>query len=105
MKLWPSLLLMAMPVAATFAADPPPTAGTALVTGSDRGIGFALVQEFESRGWQVIATSRNPATSDEITLPTRTPAEVAKALVLAIEGLKPEQNGKFLSITGKEVPW
>jgi hypothetical protein len=34
-----------------------------------------------------------------------TPAEVAHALVLSIEQLTPEQNGKFMSITGKEVPW
>jgi NAD(P)-dependent dehydrogenase (short-subunit alcohol dehydrogenase family) len=40
-----------------------------------------------------------------ITAPTRTPAEVAHALVLLIEQLTPEQNGKFISITGKEVPW
>jgi NAD(P)-dependent dehydrogenase (short-subunit alcohol dehydrogenase family) len=40
-----------------------------------------------------------------ITVPTRTPTEVAHALVLSIEQLTPEQNGKFLSITGKEVPW
>jgi len=25
--------------------------------------------------------------------------------VLLIEQLTPEQNGKFISITGKEVPW
>ena len=40
-----------------------------------------------------------------ITRPTRTPAEVARALVLAIEQLTPEQNGKFCSLSGKEVPW
>ena len=40
-----------------------------------------------------------------ITSPTRTPAEVAHALVLAIEQLTPEQNGKFYSLAGKEVPW
>lgn len=32
----------------------------ALITGSDRGIGFALVQELASRGWRVIATCRDP---------------------------------------------
>ena len=40
-----------------------------------------------------------------ITAPTRTPAEAAHALVLSIEQLAPEQNGRFLSVTGKEVPW
>jgi len=32
----------------------------ALITGSDRGIGFALVQELETRGWRVLATCRDP---------------------------------------------
>jgi NAD(P)-dependent dehydrogenase (short-subunit alcohol dehydrogenase family) len=146
MKTWSSLLLMAMLAAPSLAADPPPDAGTALITGSDRGIGFALVQEFDGRGWQVIATTRDPAKatalkfaldagarrsvitvlmspgavdtdmqrvirSDQakagkpITAPTRTPEEVARALVLAIEELEPGQNGRFISITGKEVPW
>ena len=171
MKLW-TLLLIALSPAASFAADSPPNSGTALITGSDRGIGFALVQEFESRGWQVIAISSgygslasveslasagypssyfyamskaalnmglrefaldpgvkrgvitvllSPGAVDTdmqrtirsdmaqagkpITSPTRTPAEVAHALVLAIEQLTPEQNGKFYSLAGKEVPW
>ena len=38
-------------------ADPP----VALITGSDRGIGFALTQEFSARGWKVIATCRDPS--------------------------------------------
>jgi NAD(P)-dependent dehydrogenase (short-subunit alcohol dehydrogenase family) len=195
MKLW-SLLVVALMPASSLAADSPPNPGTAFITGSDRGIGFALVQEFETRGWQVIATARDPAKATElsafakahprvtvekldvtdtvasveslasagypnsyfyamskaalnmglrefaldpgakrgvttvlispgavdtdmqrgiradmaqagkpITLPTRTPAEVAHAMVLAIEQLTPEQNGKFFSLSGKEVPW
>jgi hypothetical protein len=40
-----------------------------------------------------------------ITVPTRTPEEVEHAMVLAIEQLTPEQNGKFISISGKEMPW
>ena len=60
MNRWTSLLLSALLPAAVLAAEPPPDPGTALITGSDRGIGFALVQEFESRGWQVIATTIDP---------------------------------------------
>jgi NAD(P)-dependent dehydrogenase (short-subunit alcohol dehydrogenase family) len=245
MKNW-LLLVLAMLPAVSVAADPPPTPGTALVTGSDGGIGFALVQEFERRGWQVtdtagidalaarlkdrpidalvnnagisgsfegqllgkldmaefervlrvnsygplrvsaafldlVARSRqrkiigvssgygslasvesiaasgypssyfyamskaalnmgmrefaleagaprgvttvllSPGAVDTsmqrdiranmarigkpITTPTGTPAQVASAMVLAIEQLKPEQNGKFYSLSGKEVPW
>jgi NAD(P)-dependent dehydrogenase (short-subunit alcohol dehydrogenase family) len=39
------------------AAGPP----VALITGSDRGIGFALTQELVARGWKVVATCRDPA--------------------------------------------
>jgi NAD(P)-dependent dehydrogenase (short-subunit alcohol dehydrogenase family) len=66
MKHWSSLLLMALLPSALLAAESPQNPGTALVTGSDRGIGFALVQEFESRGWQVIATARDPTKATEL---------------------------------------
>jgi len=49
------------------APEPAPNPGTALITGSDRGIGFALTREFESRGWHVIATCRDPAKATELT--------------------------------------
>jgi NAD(P)-dependent dehydrogenase (short-subunit alcohol dehydrogenase family) len=49
------------------APEPAPNPGTALVTGSDRGVGLALTREFESRGWRVIATCRDPAKATELT--------------------------------------
>jgi NAD(P)-dependent dehydrogenase (short-subunit alcohol dehydrogenase family) len=66
MKIWLSLILVALSPAVSFAADPQPNPGTALITGSARGIGFALVQEFERRGWQVIATDLDPAKATEL---------------------------------------
>jgi NAD(P)-dependent dehydrogenase (short-subunit alcohol dehydrogenase family) len=36
------------------------------VTGSNRGIGFALVQEFAANGWNVIATCRTPKKATEL---------------------------------------
>ncbi len=66
MKTWSWLLLLVLLPAISLAAEPPSNPGTALITGSDRGIGFALVQEFESRGWQVIATTRDPAKSTDL---------------------------------------
>ncbi len=51
-----------MPVA----PEPAPNPGTALITGSDRGIGLALAREFEKRGWHVIATCRDPAKATEL---------------------------------------
>jgi len=61
-----SCAVLACAVAATVAgptvAGPtaPAVVPVALVTGSDRGIGFALTQEFAARGWKVIATCRDP---------------------------------------------
>ena len=41
--------------------------GTVLITGSSKGHGFAFVKDYSARGWNVIATCRNPATSDRLT--------------------------------------
>jgi NAD(P)-dependent dehydrogenase (short-subunit alcohol dehydrogenase family) len=70
MKVWLLLSVMGWVMAASAAeapaAEPPANPGTALVTGSDRGIGLALAREFESRGWKVIATCRDPAKATEL---------------------------------------
>jgi NAD(P)-dependent dehydrogenase (short-subunit alcohol dehydrogenase family) len=39
---------------------------TTLITGSNRGIGFELVQQYAKEGWQVLACCRNPATANEL---------------------------------------
>src|SRR6056300_1345325 len=39
---------------------------TVFITGSNRGIGFELVRVFQEEGWNVIATTRNPDTSEEL---------------------------------------
>ena len=72
MKVWILLSLLGSALCASAAdlpAPPPPVPnpGTALITGSDRGIGLALTREFESRGWHVIATCRDPAKATELT--------------------------------------
>jgi NAD(P)-dependent dehydrogenase (short-subunit alcohol dehydrogenase family) len=41
-------------------------APVALITGSDRGLGFALTQELVARGWRVIATCRTPDKATEL---------------------------------------
>jgi NAD(P)-dependent dehydrogenase (short-subunit alcohol dehydrogenase family) len=71
MKAWLPLCLLGCVLGAR-AAQPPaapapaPNPGTALVTGADRGIGLALTREFESRGWRVIATCRDPDKATEL---------------------------------------
>lgn len=66
MKSWLLPILTALLPAVSAAADTAPNPGTALITGSDGGIGFALVQEFEGRGWRVIATVLDPAKATEL---------------------------------------
>ncbi len=64
----PVALLMCFAVQA---AAPAPTEGKSaapvvLITGSDRGIGFALTQEFANRGWKIIATCRDPGRANQL---------------------------------------
>jgi NAD(P)-dependent dehydrogenase (short-subunit alcohol dehydrogenase family) len=70
MRNWLLPILAILLPAASVAGEAPPNSsphpGTALITGSDGGIGFALVQEFESRGWEVIATVLDPAKATEL---------------------------------------
>ena len=66
---------------------------TTLITGANRGIGLALVREFQSRGHAVIATARDPAKSADLkatgaelhALDVADPAAI-KALVAALNG-------------------
>ena len=44
------------------AADEP----TVLITGSNRGLGFGFARQYALKGWNVIATARNPDTATEL---------------------------------------
>jgi NAD(P)-dependent dehydrogenase (short-subunit alcohol dehydrogenase family) len=71
MRIWLSLCLLGWALSAPAAdvpaaPEPAPNPGTALITGSDRGIGLALTREFAIRGWQVIATCRDPVKAIEL---------------------------------------
>ena len=39
---------------------------TVLITGSSRGIGFALARQYAEMGWGVVATCRSPETADDL---------------------------------------
>lgn len=39
---------------------------TVLITGSNRGIGFEFTRQYAARGWNVIATCRNPEAADSL---------------------------------------
>jgi NAD(P)-dependent dehydrogenase (short-subunit alcohol dehydrogenase family) len=41
-------------------------ASTVLVTGTNRGIGLEFVKQYAEKGWDVIATARNPDKADEL---------------------------------------
>jgi len=48
---------------ASFGEDYVPTV---FITGSNRGIGLEFAKQYAERGWNVIATARNPAAADEL---------------------------------------
>jgi NAD(P)-dependent dehydrogenase (short-subunit alcohol dehydrogenase family) len=50
-----------LPGSDALAKKPDPLQPTVLITGSSRGIGFALASQYAERGWGVIATCRTPA--------------------------------------------
>lgn len=70
------LATLAVAVAASFMTTPAmaeKTAGaapagphTVLITGANRGIGLEFVKQYAERGWKVIATTRDPGSSDEL---------------------------------------
>ena len=56
------LLLLGTPSWGALKADQP----TVLITGANRGIGLEYVRQFAARGYNVIATAREPETAEEL---------------------------------------
>lgn len=59
-----------------------PASPTVLITGSNRGVGLALAREFAGKGWNVIATCRNPADAGDLNVLAR---ENPKVLVETLD--------------------
>ncbi len=57
-------LLVVSPLWAAKVQDP--ASPTILLTGSNRGVGLALAQEYAAQGWNVIATCRTPSKAKDL---------------------------------------
>jgi len=54
---------------------------TVLITGANRGIGFEFVKQYAAKGWQVIATCRDPDGAEELNaFAARHPAVIVERL-------------------------
>jgi NAD(P)-dependent dehydrogenase (short-subunit alcohol dehydrogenase family) len=63
-----AIALLAGITAATAASSrtDTPAAGTVLISGANRGLGFHFAQQFAAAGWRVIATTRRPDSADAL---------------------------------------
>jgi NAD(P)-dependent dehydrogenase (short-subunit alcohol dehydrogenase family) len=61
-----SAALIAAVVSPAHAQTPVSGAPTVLITGSNRGIGLEFARQYAERGWQVIATTRNPDDAERL---------------------------------------
>lgn len=78
-----AVVVLLSAAAVSQAADAPASVytPTALITGSNRGIGLEYVKQYAARGWKVIATCRNPeAAADLQALAKANPAIVVEKM-------------------------
>ena len=73
---------------------------TVLITGSNRGIGLGLAEEFARQGWNVIATTRNPESADEL----QTLAEKYKSVAVERLDVTSDEDIAALSVKYKDQP-
>jgi NAD(P)-dependent dehydrogenase (short-subunit alcohol dehydrogenase family) len=78
-------------------------ASTVLITGTNRGIGLEFVKQYAEKGWDVIATARNPDKADELQALAKTHKKVTVEKldvtdVKAIEALAAKYKGKPVDI-------
>ena len=61
----------------------------ALITGGSRGLGRALVTQWQASGWRVIELSRSAPTADSVRVDLAQPRDVVLALGNALQGVDP----------------
>ena len=71
---------------------------TALIFGTSRGLGKAMVEELLGRGWDVIATVRRRAALDDIACDALTVEELDTTDWLAVDALKAKLAGRPLDL-------
>ena len=76
--------------------------GTVLITGATRGLGFEFARQYAERGWTVIATARDPASSALVELAGRFPNVSIEELdvrdVSAIRMLAAKHEGRPIDV-------
>ena len=62
------IVFMSVVLLLTFSANayPETDSPTMLITGSNRGIGFAFAKQYAEKGWHVIATARTPEKTGDL---------------------------------------
>jgi NAD(P)-dependent dehydrogenase (short-subunit alcohol dehydrogenase family) len=66
MKSLSALFACILVLVSLVATGPAGAAPAVLITGANRGIGFALASQYADRGWTVIATARDPRGADAL---------------------------------------
>jgi NAD(P)-dependent dehydrogenase (short-subunit alcohol dehydrogenase family) len=84
----------------TLGAQQPPApatspAGTVLITGSNRGLGLEFARQYAARGWQVIATARDPGAATDLR------AVAAKTSAVTIDKLDIEDRAAITALAAK----
>jgi NAD(P)-dependent dehydrogenase (short-subunit alcohol dehydrogenase family) len=106
-----ALLLTLLAVSPLWAAKvQDPASPTILLTGSNRGVGLALAQEYAAKGWNVIATCRTPSKAKDLqALAASNPKVVVETLdvtdVRQISKLAEKYRGVPVDVLFNNAAW
>ena len=76
------------------------TAGTAIVTGASRGLGFALAQALAQRGWRLVVDARS---QDELEIARTALAEIAEVHAVAGDVADGWHRGVLVELAGDRI--